>query len=77
MGPSVACMRLIMYIFRVFPPPPAPEEDAVGDIYEYLDPGWPHLSLVYQIALKVLERPDFDPEVFKKSLSLASSLLNK
>lgn len=56
-------------IFRIFPPPLLQTESVVDDISEYLDPGWPHLSLVYHAALNVLERPDFDPHVLRKVIN--------
>ena len=56
-------------IFRTFPPPPPPEEAVIDDTSEYLDPGWPHLGLVYKVALKVLERPDFDPDVLRNVIN--------
>jgi len=56
-------------IFRVFPPVFPPAETGGEDISDYLDPAWPHLSLVYQAALKVLERPDFDPGSLKKVIN--------
>merc|ERR1712013_211734 len=56
-------------IFRTFPPPPPPEEAVIDDTFEYLDPGWPHLGLVYKVALKVLERPDFDPDVLRNVIN--------
>jgi len=56
-------------IFRVFPPSTPPPEGIVDDVPEYLDPGWAHLGLVYQAALKVLERPDFEPNALRKVIN--------
>jgi len=55
-------------IFRVFPPA-VPEEGVIDELSEYHDPGWPHLNLVYQTALKVLERPDFTPNVLRNVIN--------
>ena len=56
-------------IFRVFPPSSSSVESVGDDTSDYLDPGWPHLGLIYQAALKVLERPDFDPGALRKVIN--------
>jgi len=39
------------------------QKDDESDLYE--DPSWPHLTLVYQIFLKILEHPHFEPNSLK------------
>lgn len=52
-------------IFRPLPP----NENAFFDPEEddpNLEPAWPHLQLVYEIFLRFLESPDFQPNIAKK-----------
>ncbi|CAJ0582387.1 unnamed protein product, partial [Mesorhabditis spiculigera] len=66
-----ACSMFAVNVFRILPPtttPPGveydPDEDEPG-----LEAAWPHLQLVYQFFLKILESPDFIPTVAKKHFS--------
>ena len=58
-----------MNVFRTLPPPSNP-----GGGFEYdpeedeptLEPSWPHLQLVYELFLRWLESPNFQPTLAKK-----------
>jgi len=52
-------------IVRVLPPENLfhKHEDEENDLYE--EPSWPHLRLVYEIFLKILENPHFEPNSLK------------
>ena len=55
-------------VFRTLPPPSNP----VGAEYDpeedepALEAAWPHLQLVYEVFLRFLESPDFQPNMAKK-----------
>lgn len=59
---------LKMIAINIFHPLP-PNENPFFDPEEddpNLEPAWPHLQLVYELFLRILESPDFQPSVAKK-----------
>lgn len=52
-------------IFRTFPPTDNPDFDPDEDD-PTLEASWPHITLVYELLLKFLESPDFQPTLGKK-----------
>merc|ERR1711936_215122 len=60
---------VIKNIFRDLPPAPPPEEIPDDEPLTSVDPGWPHLNLVYQAALKILEHPYFHPSILKEVIN--------
>lgn len=63
-----ACHMFALNVFRVLPPPSNPngaefdpEEDEPS-----LEAAWPHLQIVYEFFLRILESPDFQPNLAKK-----------
>lgn len=52
-------------VFRPLPPNENPYFDPEEDDPN-LEPAWPHLQLVYEIFLRFLESPEFQPNVAKK-----------
>ncbi|KAJ8275444.1 hypothetical protein COCON_G00071960 [Conger conger] len=54
-------------MFRTLPPPESPELDPEEE-EPTLEPSWPHLQLVYEFFLRLLESPDFQPSLAKRYL---------
>jgi len=52
-------------IFRTLPPSDNPDFDPEEDD-PTLEASWPHLQIVYEFFLRVLESPDFQPSLAKK-----------
>ncbi|XP_055338994.1 serine/threonine-protein phosphatase 2A 56 kDa regulatory subunit epsilon isoform-like [Paramacrobiotus metropolitanus] len=52
-------------LFRVLPPADTPDYDPEEDDPS-LEASWPHLQIVYEFFLRVLESQDFNPQVAKK-----------
>ncbi|XP_065056297.1 serine/threonine-protein phosphatase 2A 56 kDa regulatory subunit epsilon isoform-like isoform X1 [Rhopilema esculentum] len=52
-------------IFRTLPPSDNPDFDPEED-EPALEASWPHLQLVYEFFLRVLESPEFQPTIAKK-----------
>ncbi|XP_046847893.1 serine/threonine-protein phosphatase 2A 56 kDa regulatory subunit delta isoform-like isoform X2 [Xenia sp. Carnegie-2017] len=65
---KTSCEMFALNVFRVLPPPTNPngaefdpEEDEPS-----LEASWPHLQIVYEYFLRILESPDFQPNLAKK-----------
>ncbi|XP_078490344.1 serine/threonine-protein phosphatase 2A 56 kDa regulatory subunit alpha isoform-like [Ciona intestinalis] len=54
-------------IFRTLPPSDSVEFDPEDDD-PTLEASWPHLQLVYEFFLRVMESPDFQPSIAKKHI---------
>lgn len=54
-------------IFRTLPPKEAKEYDPEEE-EPALESSWPHLQLIYEFFLRVLESPEFQPSVAKKHI---------
>merc|ERR1712142_1174985 len=54
-------------IFRTLPPSESPEFDPEED-EPTLEASWPHLQIVYEFFLRVLESPDFQPNLAKRCI---------
>lgn len=54
-------------IFRTLPPSDSPEFDPEED-EPTLEASWPHLQIVYEFFLRVLESPDFQPNLAKRCI---------
>uniref|UniRef100_H3AGW4 Serine/threonine protein phosphatase 2A regulatory subunit n=1 Tax=Latimeria chalumnae TaxID=7897 RepID=H3AGW4_LATCH len=63
--PNVPRQHISINIFRTLPPSENPEFDPEED-EPTLEISWPHLQLVYEIFLRFLESPDFQPSVAKR-----------
>lgn len=62
------CPQFAINLFRTLPPssnPNGAEFDPEED-EPTLEAAWPHLQLVYELFLRLLESPDFQPNIAKK-----------
>jgi len=65
----VDCAKL--NIFRDFNPGADSELDFMDDDEPILEESWPHLSSVYDMLLKLIEHPEFEPKVAKRYIDQA------
>lgn len=56
-------------LFRVLPPADTPDYDPEEDDPS-LEAAWPHLQIVYEFFLRVLESQDFNPQIAKKWIDI-------
>ncbi|OQV21582.1 Serine/threonine-protein phosphatase 2A 56 kDa regulatory subunit epsilon isoform [Hypsibius exemplaris] len=56
-------------LFRVLPPADTPDYDPEEDDPS-LEASWPHLQIVYEFFLRVLESQDFNPQIAKKWIDI-------
>lgn len=58
-------MKVACNLFRTLGPSENTDYDPDED-EPTLEAGWPHLQLVYEVFLRFLESPDFQPSLAKK-----------
>jgi serine/threonine-protein phosphatase 2A regulatory subunit B' len=62
---------ITMISANIFRKLPTPSEKKINEIDQEedepnFDPSWPHLQLIYEVFLKVLESPEFQTNIAKK-----------
>ena len=58
--------KLKVNIFRDMNPGQDSELDFMDEDEPILEESWPHLSLVYDMLLKLIEHPEFEPKLAKR-----------
>lgn len=67
---SMLTLQFAVNLFRTLPPPSNPngaEFDPEED-EPTLESSWPHLQIVYELFLRFLESPDFQPNIAKRHI---------